>query len=68
MAQQFLDGAEVGPALQEVRGEGVPQRVRGGALGYGGLVQMPFQTPAEYIHFSNVLETFRPRSRLSPNQ
>ena len=29
MAQQFLDHAHVGAAFQQVRGEGVPQRVRG---------------------------------------
>ena len=32
MAKEFLDGADVGTIFEEMRGEGVPERLAGGAL------------------------------------
>ena len=42
MAEQLLDGAQVGAAVEEVGGEGVAQRVR-----VGGRVGPPVEQPAD---------------------
>lgn len=45
--QQFLDAADVGPAVQEVRGEGVPQGVGTGAGVEGGGLDVFFEQPPD---------------------
>jgi hypothetical protein len=42
VAQQLLDGADVLPSLQQVRGERVAEGVAAGLLGHSGLVHGTF--------------------------
>ena len=47
VAQQFLHAADVGAAVEQMRGEAVPQRVRRGAVVEAGQFQILFQHPAD---------------------
>lgn len=47
MAEQLLHCADVTPALQQVRREAVPQRVRRGGLGDAGTPHGPLEGPLE---------------------
>ena len=49
MAEQFLDGADVGTRLQQVRDEAVAQRVRRGRLGDDGGVQRVLEGMAKRL-------------------
>ena len=46
MAEQFLHAAEVGPAIQQMGGEAVPQGVRAGRVDQAGTQQLPLQQAA----------------------
>jgi hypothetical protein len=47
MAQQFLNGADVAAALEQVRGEAMPQGVGRCRLGDAGLHQSSLERPLE---------------------
>src|SRR5690242_15835476 len=62
--QQLLDDAQVGAALEQVRGEAVAERVRAHALGQAGLAPQPVEAPAQAADTerrAEVVEKYRRR-------